>query len=77
MTWTELTHPQRERIAEWLRLGDDDERADDAIVKIISASGRPICSLTAAWLKALVTVPHPTASDIAPERARGCATTVR
>jgi hypothetical protein len=49
----ELTTLQRERISEWLRLGDD-ERADDAIVKITSATGRPIATLNAAWLKSLV-----------------------
>ncbi len=52
-----LTELQRERIMEWLGIdyGDDGaEKADDAIVKLTDAAGRPIATLNAEWLKSLV-----------------------
>ena len=50
-----LPEPQRTQVLDWIHFGDsgEDERADDAIVKLTSATGRPICSLNAAWLKEL------------------------
>lgn len=50
-----LPEPQLTQVLDWIHFGDagEDERADDAIVKLTSATGRPICSLNAAWLKAL------------------------
>lgn len=55
----ELTQLQRNQIDAWLHFGADeeDERADDAIVKLTSATGRAICTLNAAWLKSLVDPP--------------------
>jgi hypothetical protein len=53
-----LTELQRERIMAWLGTdyGDDGaEKADDAIVKLTDAAGRPIATLNAEWLKSLVT----------------------
>lgn len=50
-----LPEQQLTQVLNWIHFGDsgEDERADDAIVKITSATGRPICSLNAGWLKAL------------------------
>jgi hypothetical protein len=52
---------------EWLSDGPQGGKSDDAIVKITDAKGHAICTVNAAWLRALTEVPRSERQVAAPD----------